>query len=272
MSKALSLFCKAILCAIAVCWCLFPLVYLIIISFAGTGPLPTKVAIPENFTLNNWAAILIGERMIWRYIFNSLAVATLSTFFGLLISLPSAYAISRRRDGLTRFAFSFLLVFRMVPYIALLIPVFLLMKNLNLLDSLAGLSLAHLIYTVPISVWLMKGFFDVVPVSVEEAAVMEGAGRFRIFATIALPLSAPGIATTATISFLLSYIEFLFTSILSRRDTFTLAMYFSTFLSDHDTRWRFLSASAVFSIIPIILLFVFAQKYLIKGLTIGSYR
>lgn len=257
---------------LAVIWSLFPVVYLLIISITGKGALPTRLALPSSFSLASWGEVIMGENNIWPYMLNSIYIAGLSTLIGLAVSLPAAYSISRFNQKANKLMFTFLLIFRMIPYIAVVIPMFLLMNYLHLVDTILGLSISHLVYTIPISVWLMKSFFDVIPISIEESALIEGASKFYIFRKIALPLSLPGITTTLTISFLLSYIEFLFTSIISRRDTFNLSMYFSTFLSAHDTKWRLMSSSALISVIPMVILFVFAQRFLIRGLTMGSNK
>jgi len=272
MEKVIKKILISIFTLFAVIWSIFPVIYLFIISISGKGALPTELSLPSSYSIESWKQVIFGSNNIWPYMLNSIYIASLSTIIGLIVSLPAAYSISRFNEKMNHIMFSFLLVFRMIPYIAIVIPMFLLMNYLHLVDTILGLSISHLVYTIPISVWLMKSFFDVIPKSIEESALIEGASKFFIFRKIALPLAVPGITTTLTISFLLSYIEFLFTSIISRRDTFNLSMYFSTFLSAHDTKWRLMSASALLSVIPMIILFIFAQRFLIRGLTMGSNK
>lgn len=261
-----------IIVAVVVIWSLFPLLYLSIISFAGLGALPTTLQLPKRLTLDNWRDVLYGEAAIWPYMLNSLIIAAVTIVITLLIAFPAAYSFSRFRTRTNRVIFVLLLFFRMVPYISLIIPIFFLMKRYGLLGARLGVSLSHLVYTVPISVWLMKGYFDMLPTEMEEASLIDGANRFQAFWRISVPLSAPGMAVTAMFCFLLSYIEYLFALIITRQPTFTVSVRLTTYMAIHETLWRPMACASIVSMIPMIVVFLFLQKHLARGFTLGAVK
>jgi len=261
-----------VIIAIALIWTLFAIFYLLIISFAGEGALPTRLEIPKRLTLDNWQTLLWGETSIWPYMINSLIIATVTITLTLLISLPAAYHISRFSNKLNRSIFVLLLFFRMIPYISLVIPIFFLLKRYVLLGTRLGVSLSHLIYTVPISVWLMKGYFDMLTKEIEEAALVDGASRFQAFLRISLPLSGPGIAVTAMFAFVLSYTEYLFAVIITRQPTFPISVRLTAYLGVHETYWRHMACASIISTIPMIVVFIFLQKRFAESFTMGAVK
>jgi len=261
-----------VIVAVVMIWSLFPLLYLSIISFAGLGALPTTLQLPKRLTLDNWQQVLYGEAAIWPYMLNSLIIAAVTIAITLLIALPAAYSFSRFRTRTNRTIFVLLLFFRMVPYISLIIPIFFLMKRYGLLGARLGVSLSHLVYTVPISVWLMKGYFDMLPTEMEEAGLIDGANRFQAFWRISVPLSAPGMAVTAMFTFLLSYTEYLFALIITRQPTFTVSVRLTFYMAIHETLWRPMACASIVSMIPMIVVFLFLQKHLVRGFTLGAVK
>lgn len=257
---------------LVVAWSLFPLIYLWIISFAGMGALPAKLELPKRLTLGNWQEVLYGKDNLWPYMLNSVIVAGTTVVMTLLIALPAAYSFSRYKTRVTSTLFTSFLFFRMMPWISIAIPLFFMMKEYGLLGTRIGLSLAYLIYTIPFSVWLMKGYFDMLAPEIEEAAFVDGASRFQTFLKISIPLSAPGIAVTAMFSFLLSYIELLYAVILTRRPTFTLPVRISAYMAIHEIFWREIACASIISLIPMIVLFIFLQKHLARGLAMGAIK
>jgi len=257
---------------LAITWSVFPLVYLWIISFAGLGALPARLELPKRLTLANWKEILYAGETIWPYMLNSLIVGGITVAITLAIALPGAYSFSRYKTKANNAMFTSLLFFRMMPYISLVIPLFFMMKEYGLLGSRLGLSLSHLVYTVPVGIWLMKGYFDLLGPEMEEAALVDGANRFQAFWRISVPLSAPGMAVTAMFTFLLSYIEFLFAVILTRKLTFTLPVRLAAYMTIHETYWRLIACSSIITLIPMIILFAFLQRHLVRGFTMGAIK
>ena len=261
-------------------WSLLPVYYTLIVSFSPEGMIPTKLGLPAQFTLWNWENVLFGGGMgeltfradIWPYLRNSVVIATGVSILTLLISLPAAYTFSRYKSRTSKVVLLSLLFFRMIPSITLAIPLYLFMWQLGILGTEPSLIFGHLVYTVPLSAWLMKGFYDVLPVEIEEAALVDGASRFRLLAKIVLPLSRPGIAVSMMFSFLISYIEYLFAVILLKSATATIPVRLAFFISPHMILWRPLACTALLSALPTIVLFLFLQKHLVRGLTFGAVK
>lgn len=256
---------------IVVCWTLFPIVYTAVMSIAGPGPLPTKLALPSTLTTENWW-VIFTERPIWPHLYNSIYVGLVVTVISVILALPSAYSISRCRTMATNGVFFVFLIFRMIPWVSLTIPLYFFLGGIGLLNTAQGLIISHLIYTIPLCIWIMKGFFDMTPPEIEEAALTDGASRFGAFFRISLPLVAPGVAVTALFGFLFSYIELMYAAMITRKENWTIPIYLASFVVEHQTWWRLLSCAALFSTIPAIVLFIFLQKYFVRGLTFGAVK
>lgn len=255
----------------ACAWSVFPVLYLIMISFTGIGALPINFALPRRFTLNNWQTILL-IRPMWPYMVRSLIVAGVVIVVTLIVSLPASYSFSRHQTKFNTAFFNMFLIFRMIPWISLALPIFFMLKRYHLLGTLLGVSLAHLICTIPLSIWLLKGFFDMMPREVEEAALVDGANLFQVLRLIVLPLSRPGIAVATLFTFLFSYIEFLYALIITKAQTFTLPVYLASLVTTHETYWRLIACSALFSLVPMIIIFTFLQKHLKEGFALGGTK
>lgn len=262
---------RSVVLPIIICWTLFPIVYAVIMSFASSGPLPLKLGLPLPFTLKNWLVVFIA-RPLWPYLFNSIYVGLIVTIISIMLALPGAYAISRYRTAVTTGVFFAFLLFRMIPWVSLTIPLYFFLGKIKLLNTTQGLTMSHFIYTIPLCVWIMKGFFDITPREVEEAALTDGASRFGAFLRISLPLVAPGVAVTALFAFLFSYIELMYAAMITREENWTVPIYLASFVVEHQIWWRLLCCAALFSTIPAIILFVFLQKYLVRGLTFGAVK
>ena len=259
---------RLVLCAFAI-WCLFPIYWLATMSLKK--PVDAISRPPKFFftpILDNYAAV-IANGEVWSYFGNSMIVASLTTATALLIGIPTAYVLARYRfPGNADFGF-WILSTRMTPPVAMLIPFFALYVRIGLLDTYAGLVMAHVAINLSIIVWLMKGFFEDLPGELEEAAFMDGATAFQAFRQIALPVALPGIAAVAILCFLFSWNEFLFSLVLSQNiRTVPVGLY--TFVGYQQIRWGELSASSVLMLAPV-LAFVFVfQKQLVRGLTFSG--
>ena len=169
-------------------WSLFPYIYAVIFSFSGAR-LPTKLGLPDTFSLAAYKEVLVNNP-IWPYFFNSISVAGATCIVVALISIPAAYSCSRYKKRKFSSIFYIFLIFRMIPYITLALPLFFLMNRMGLIDTRAALILTYALIQIPLGVWLMKGFFDMIPPELEEAALVDGASKFTTFIRIVLPLAA----------------------------------------------------------------------------------
>lgn len=212
-------------------------------------------------------------QMFWRYLLNSVLVSLVTTFLGLLLACTAAYAFSRfrfpgRQTGLMSF-----LVSQMFPGTLMMIPLYILMSRLGLLDSLVGLSLVYSTTAIPFCVWMLKGYFDTIPREIEEAALIDGASRTLIFWKIMLPLARPAIAVTALFSFMTAWNEFILAATFMNQETsYTLPVMLYKFVGQHDTDWGHFAAGAILVSLPIVFLFFALQRNLVSGLTAGSVK
>lgn len=241
-------------------------------AFAGGAvPIPTEVS-GEHFR----AVIGTYDGDTWlfgRQVFNSLVVAGATSAMGLALSATAAYALSRwafpgRERGMDAF-----LVTQMFPGVVMAIPLYILLDAAGLLDSLLGLVLVYATTSVPFSVWTLKGYFDTIPRALEEAALLDGAGRFTIFSQIILPLARPALAVTGLFSFMTAWNEFILAAtFLGDPRAYTLPVVLQSYVSDYGTRWGDFAAGAVLVSLPVMILFFALQKHFVEGLTAGGVK
>jgi len=200
-------------------------------------------------------------------------VSVLTTLLGISVACTAAYAFSRfrfvgRRSGLFLF-----LVSQMFPGILMMVPLYVIMQKLHLLDTILGLVLVYSITTMPFSVWMLKGYFDTIPRDLEEAAIMDGASPARVFWSVVLPLSAPAVAITALFSFMTAWNEFVLAyTFLSRETAFTLPVTIRNFVGEHTVQWGYFAAASILVSLPVVALFFALQRYLVSGLTAGGVK
>ena len=223
-------------------------------------------------TLRNYAE-LFKIYPFGKYITNSFIIAGGSTLLGLLLGVPAAYAIARYR--LHSIAF-LTLIARMAPGVLFLIPWYLIASKLGVtgndaLDYLM-LILTHAVITMPLVIWLMISYFEEIPIDLEESARIDGCNRWRIFLQIALPLSLPGIAVSVILSFIFSWNYFLFALALANNSTMPLTVIAFNFIGEGSTNWGGLMAASTIISLPAVMLTLFAQRLLIKGLTAGAVK
>jgi multiple sugar transport system permease protein len=219
-------------------------------------------------TLENFRNAL-ADGAILRSLGNSLIVGVASTVLSAIIAVPAAWAVGRFSMGRTG---SLVLVARIVPAISLLVPWYYLFAQLGLVGSYTVLILSHMFVSVPLILWIMIGFFEGLPIELEEAARTDGLSAFGSFLRIALPLAAPGTASAAVLAFIFSWNNFLFALILADENTMTMPVTLFNFISYASTDWGGLMAAATLMTIPVVLAAVFGQKYLVAGLTAGATK
>ena len=238
----------------------------------SASPVPTSLTL-EHFSTLVTARGSHGELLFLRHALNSAIVALATTVVGVLLSCTAAYALSRfrfpgRRAGLTTF-----LVVQMFPASMLLLPLYVLLDELHLLNSLVGLVLVYTTTAIPFCVWTLKGYFDSLPRELEEAARIDGAGPVRIFFTIILPLARPGIAVTALFSFMTAWNEFIMASTFMTDETrYTLPVLLQSSVGQYSADWGLFAAGAIVTSLPVMALFYVLQRSLVGGLTTGSVK
>ena len=227
----------------------------------------------SDWTGEHFSKILERDSSFWIWMRNSLVVSLGTTLMGLLLAVPAAYAFSRFKfSGRQASMFAFLLV-QMFPGIIILVPYFMVMKSLGLLNSSLGLILAYSVTALPLCVWMLKGFFDTVPRELEEAALLDGCNQFQVFWKIILPLSLPAVAVTALFSFLAAWNEYLLAlTFNTSNDMYTLPVGLASLISSTGAAWGDFAAASLLVSIPVVILFIVFQKFLIQGLSAGSVK
>jgi multiple sugar transport system permease protein len=217
-------------------------------------------------TLENYRQVF-ADNAFARYVLNSLLVAAGATFFGLLLGIPAAYALARWRRRAMGIV---LLAARMAPGIAFLIPLFVLFLQLHLVGSYVSLIASHLIFTLPLTVWLMVGFIEALPVEIEQSALIDGCSVPGALLRVVVPLTAQGIAATSILSFIASWNNFLFALVLANENTKTLPVAVLGYIGYTSIQWGTLMAASCLITTPVLVLALCVQKYIVRGLVAGA--
>ena len=268
-----------VILVILVCmFALFPFVWMISTSFKPANEVYSKTPsfIPNEPTVEGYTEMLTTQSSTFdfpQWLTNSVIVDLLTTVFSMIIATLGGYGLSRFRFRGRGFLSYFILTTQVLPGSLLIIPLYVIMGNLQLLDTRIGLVAAYCTFSVPFCTWMMKGFFDTIPISLEEAARVDGAGRFRIFSTVVLPLTVPGLVATGIFSFINGWNEYLFASTFMKSyENWTLPVGIASFQGQYTTNWGTLMAGAVLITIPVVILFLLLQKHLVSGMTAGAVK
>jgi len=234
--------------------------------------------VPDDVTLDHFRDLLgargpDGELAFLHHALSSVVVAVATTIVGIFLACTAAYALSRFRFPGRRTALTTFLVVQMFPASLLILPLYVLLHQLGLLNSLTGLVLVYSTTAIPFCVWTLKGYFDGLPRELLEAARVDGAGPARIFFTIVLPLARPGIAVTALFSFMTAWNEFIMAStFLTDEGKYTLPVLLQSSVGQFSADWGRFAAGALVTSLPVMALFYVLQKYLVGGLTAGAVK
>jgi ABC-type glycerol-3-phosphate transport system permease component len=228
--------------------------------------------IPSEPTLDNYVAIAQNEFMRSGLI-NTLLIATGTTIIALVVGVLGAYGFSRYRfPGRAPLLVSVLFL-QLFPRVVVIVPFFITLRNLDLLNTRQGLILVYLMAVLPISIWLIKGFFDKMPVEIEEAAIIDGCSIPRLLWSVVLPMTRPALAAVVMYSFILAWNEYLFALVFTQsRDARPLSVVLGYFMDDMGIDWGQLTAAAMLMSIPAILVFALTQKLLVRGLSEGGVK
>jgi len=252
----------------------FPMAFLLFNSFkTEQGIIASPMGVPKEVTFVNYQEIFTESTFVTNFK-NSSLVALATVLLSIIVSTPAGYALSRFRfRGRTMFSM-WLLATQSFPGIIMVLGLFTVLKTYHLLNTIPGLVIMYTSFSMPFSIWLLKGYFDKIPVALEEAARIDGCGRVRSLVKIVLPLSVPGLLAVGTFSLLLSWNEFFFALVIMRDNAhYTLPVFLARFMgSGGVVRWGPLSAAALLACIPVLILFMLGQKYLVSGLTGGAIK
>jgi multiple sugar transport system permease protein len=223
-------------------------------------------------TLDNYREVIFGTSSILPNLWSSIVVAAASTLLTMLIAVPAAYALARLHYPGKKASGFYVLATQMLPPVGLIIPYYLVLQKIGMLDSYSGLTAIYLTFSLPFAVWLMVSYFEDVPYEMEEAALLDRAGRVRALWYVILPQVRGGIAVTTVFVFLNAWNEFLFAVVLggNRVRPVTVAMF--NFISVEQTQWARLAAGAMLAMAPVILIGLLAQRHIVKGLTVGAVK
>jgi len=267
---------RAIIVAMALIAVLAPFLYLFLNSVKierEFRSIPLRI-IPSVVTLQYYADIFGRGGQLGSYLLNSiivtLVVVVVSVFTGALAAFGLAKL--RRMYRFIALAVYLILLVRFYPKVVMLIPYFILMRDLHLLDTLAAVIIAHSSIGIPFVVWLMIGFYEEIPIELEESAMLDGCDVWRRFTRVIFPVVLPGIATAAIMTAVLSWNEFLIASSVVSINAKTLPVLVSGYISDKGINWGPMSATSVVIIVPMFVFVLFTQKYLIRGLTFGAVK
>jgi multiple sugar transport system permease protein len=232
---------------------------------------------PKEPTLGNYTKLLDPTNQTGRdflqYFWNSFYVSTATTILGVVVAVPAAYAFSRFRFPGRTFLFFAVLLRNMFPAVVFLMPLFLLMRWMGLVGTHMALILTYLTFGLPLSIWLLKGFYDNIPIQLEQAARIDGATRFQAFLLIVMPLSVPGIIATAIFSFIGAWNEYVYAAtFINDEDRMTLPVGIQRFFAEFATDWPGLMAATFLMSVPVVVMFLILQKYFVKALTEGAVK
>lgn len=254
----------------------FPIFWMISTSFK-TAPSVLELPpqwLPRPFTWENYAKLFQERSRFLTFAGNSLIVCTATSLVCVVLAALTGYGLSRLRFVGRRVVLLSILATQMFPLSLILIPLYILYRNLALLDTLGGLVLAFTSFGLPFSIWMMKGFYDNIPIGIEEAAVLDGAGPFQVLFRVVLPLTAPGLATVALYSFLQGWNNLLFplalTSSLDKR--LIPPGFILTYVGEFQYYWTDMLAASTAVTIPVVIAFIALQRYFISGLTSGAVK
>lgn len=251
---------------------LFPFVWLLLTSIK---PKALTFAIPPAWvftpTLESYRQIFLESPFV-RYFINSLIVASGTTVVALSTGTLAAYAFARFQFAGKHTLQLLMLVPKVIPPVAVIIPLFVLFQNVNLVDNHLALILSYLSFTIPIAVWMMIGFIRDVPTNIEESAIIDGANKWEVLTRVVMPVVAPGMAAAAILCFIYSWNEFLFAVILTGRTAKTAPVAITGFITNRDILWGRIAAAGTAVLLPVFVFALSVQRHLVRGLSQGAVK
>jgi len=255
-----------------VAW-VFPIVWSVLNSFKTEQDI---LAYPPKFlfqpTFAAYREVLFGAQSILPNLWSSMVISVGTTVLTMILAIPAAYALARLRVPGRRSAGFYVLATQMLPPVGIIIPYFLVLRNIGWMDTYQGIIIIYLSFSLPFAIWLMVSYFEDIPLEMEEAAAVDGAGRITTLRRIIIPQVKGGIAVTVVFVFLNAWNEFLFAVVLSGNTVRPVTIAMFNFVSVEQTLWAQLAAVSVVAMLPVVILGVVAQSHIVKGLTVGAVK
>ena len=266
---------EIVLLAIFMIVMLFPVIWMLETALKETKDIYAVPAKVFSFspTLDHFKNVFSSDSPVFKGFVNSVIVATASTIIATVLGVPAAWAYSRFTLKAKKDQLFFILSTRFMPPVVVVIPVFLMFRDLALLDTRLGLILVYSAFNLPFTIWMMKGFIDEVPAEYEEAAMLDGFSRFEAFWRVTMPLLIPGIAATAVFALIFSWNEFVFSIFLiTDPDTRTAPSAIAGLIGGTTVDWGLVAASAMVFAVPVLVFAFIVRKHLVAGVTLGAVR
>lgn len=270
-----------ILMFVVALYILSPLMWILMMSFKSRMDV---IAVPPKFiftpTLENYKALfgmaggatLVSGSAFLSYFKNSLILSIGSVLLALVLGLPAAYAIARLRfKAKESLAFTYL-SFRFVPEITIILPLYVIYQKLHLYNTYIGLILVYQLIALPLMIWMMRSYFEEIPIAIEQAAQTEGYSWFGAFRKLVLPLAAPGMAATLVLAFIFCWNNFVFGLMLGGNSTQPVTVGLLSFMGTNEVQWGLMAAATMVAILPLFILALMVQRYMIRGLTFGAVK
>ncbi|MGH3363903.1 MAG: sugar ABC transporter permease [Nocardioidaceae bacterium] len=251
----------------------FPVVWILVSSLKPANRiLSSEIKLIDQPTLENYTRVLT-QTDFPTWFMNSVVTAAFTMLFGVFMAATAGYALSRFNFPGRRSLMWTFLVTQMFPVAILIVPIYTIMSNLGLINTLTSLVIAYCTVAVPFCTWMLKGYYDTIPRELDEAAALDGLGPFQTFWRVILPLARPGLAVTMFYTFLTAWSEIAYaTAFLQTDDKFTLGYGLQTFVPQFNQRWEYLTPAAILVLIPAALVFMLAQRHLVGGLAAGATK
>ena len=226
---------------------------------------------PEYPTVDNYVRLFSKLNFAWN-MFDSFMVAVCTALVGLFLTVPASYSFSRFRFLGRKYLLMQFLVINMFPIMLLIIPLFIMMKVLGIMDTYGALIIAYSTFTIPFSTWMLTSFFNAIPIDLDKAAMIDGCSRMGALIRVVLPVAMPGIFSTGIYVFITAWNEYLYAAILTNTRVRTIPVALQNMIGEYQIEWGLLTAGGVLSALPVIILFFFIQRQLISGMTAGAVK
>ena len=257
-----------------VLFAIFPVLQIVSVSLRPGNQLYTTDLglIPDDATLDAYR-IMLTEKPFLLWLRNSVLVALATALVGVALASLAGYALSRYRFRGHGGALQGILMTQMFPATMLLLPLYMLLRKFHLVDTLFGVTIAYVATALPFCIWTMKGYYDTIPVDLEEAALIDGAGRLGAFLRVTFPLSAPALVITGLFSFMTGWSEFMVARVvLTSNELMTLPLGLESLFTTFQTEWANYAAGSLMVSLPVVVLFLLLSRFLVGGLTLGSVK
>lgn len=265
---------KYLVCLVVFGLFLFPFFWMISLSFKPDGEIfaSTIRLLPSQWTLKHYIYVWT-ETLFGRYFLNSLIVGSLTALITLSIALFAAYSFSRLVFRGRHLFLGVILGTQMLPFVLILIPMFIILRNMQLINTYWGLIATHVVFALPLSMMMLIGYFSGIPKEIEDAAIVDGCSRVGAIVRVLIPIIAPGLAAVAIFAFIVSWHEYMFALTLMRTQSMrTLPVGLALFKGTHRVLWGEVMAGSVITVLPVAIIFFFFQKFIVKGLTAGAVK